>query len=140
MFIDYNRLERTLKRHEGFRSKPYKDTVGKITVGYGRNLDDVGVSKQEAQIMLKEDINQAMAELLSLEEFRRVSNPVRREVLINMCFNLGYPKLMGFVKMWLAIEAKSWETAAEEMLDSLWAKQVGSRATELAEMMRTGKV
>lgn len=140
MFIDYSRLVTTLKRHEGFRSKPYKDTVGKITVGYGRNLDDMGVSKSEAQIMLNEDIRKATSELLGLPEFRRVSSPVRREVLINMCFNLGYPRLMGFVKMWLAIEAKAWEAAAEEMLDSLWAKQVGSRATELAEMMRTGKV
>jgi len=65
-------------------------------------------------------------------------NPLRREVLINMRFNLGMSRLMGFVKMWQAIDDENWEAASKEMLDSLWAKQVGSRATELAEQMRTG--
>ena len=138
MFIDYHRLVSNLKRHEGLRLKVYQCSANKNTIGYGRNLDDVGISEVEAEVLLKGDIQVAMNELLSLDEFRRVMNPLRREVLINMRFNLGMSRLMGFVKMWQAIDDENWEAASKEMLDSLWAKQVGSRATELAEQMRTG--
>jgi lysozyme len=138
MLIDYHRLVSNLKRHEGLRLKVYQCSANKNTIGYGRNLDDVGISEVEAEVLLKGDIQVAMNELLSLDEFRRVMNPLRREVLINMRFNLGMSRLMGFVKMWQAIDDENWEAASKEMLDSLWAKQVGSRATELAEQMRTG--
>lgn len=140
MYIDKDRLVATLKRHEGYRSTAYKDTVGKTTIGYGRNLDDVGVSQHTANQMLEEDINSAVYDLLTVPAYRNVENPVRREVLINMCFNLGLTKLLGFKKMWAAVVAEVWDVAAEEMLDSRWSKQVGSRATELADMMRTGEV
>lgn len=64
---------------------------------------------------------------------------VRKAILINMCFNLGLPRLMTFRKMLKALEDRNYELAAKEMLDSKWAKQVGNRAIELSEMMRTGK-
>lgn len=140
MYIDKTRLLDTLKRHEGLRLTPYRCTEGALTIGYGRNLDNAGVTQRVAELMLSEDVESALYELLAYPEFRSVENPVRREVLINMCFNLGITRLMKFKKMWAAIVAQVWDVAAEEMLDSRWADQVGSRAKELAQMMRTGQI
>jgi len=128
-----------LKRHEGLRLKPYIDTVGKLTVGYGRNLDDVGISEQEAEMMLRQDIYTATAE--AREAFPWVSDisPIRQDVIYNMSFNMGMPKLKKFKNMIAALEHRDFGEAAKQMLDSRWAKQVGSRATELAEIMRSGQ-
>lgn len=123
---------------EGFRPHPYKDTVGKLTIGFGRNLDDVGVSKQEALIMLNNDISVAVRETKDLFSGFDELGRVRQAVLVNMCFNIGKSKLVGFKGLRAAVEAKDYERAADEMLDSLWARQVGRRADTLANLMRTG--
>jgi len=140
MFIDFNRLQKAVKRHEGFRSLPYKDSVGKTTIGYGWNLDDKGITKEIADSILKDQLNDCIFELLKVNDFRLLTDQPRREVLINMSFNLGLTKLMKFKKMWYAIRCRAWEVAADEMLDSLWAKQVGKRAIELSEIMRSGEI
>ena len=137
MYIDFNRLTDTLKRHEGFRGKPYLDSVGKTTIGYGWNLDE-GISENTASEILHGQVTNCMMELLNIQAFIDVKSRLRREVLINMCFNLGLTKLLKFEKMWAAIMARAWNDAADEMMDSLWAKQVGSRADELSEMMKIG--
>ena len=128
-----------LKRHEGFRSKPYHCTAGKLTIGYGRNLDDVGISKTEAEQLLKNDIQQCINQLIARFPVVEKLDTVRFDCLINMCFNLGITRLSKFKKMWAAIEAKQYRRASEEMLDSKWANQVGVRAQELAYQMLTGK-
>jgi len=128
-----------LKRHEGFRSKPYLCTAGKTTIGYGRNLDDVGITKDEAETLLKHDINTAIAQLIARYPFVDNLDTVRFDCLINMCFNLGITRLSKFKKMWAAIEQGSYRRASEEMMDSKWAKQVGLRAEELAYQMLTGE-
>ena len=130
-----------LKRHEGFRSKPYRCTAGKLTIGIGRNLDDKGISEDEAMYMLLVDIQDATNDLIRAKPDvweKLKSDSVRQCVLINMCFNLGISRLLQFKKMWAAIEAGSYAEAADEMLDSRWATQVGERALELSDMMRTG--
>ena len=128
-----------LKEHEGFRSKPYLCTAGKLTIGYGRNLDDVGISKDEAEELLMNDIRAATQELVRAYPFVDELDSVRFNCLVNMCFNLGISRLSKFKKMWAAIEAKQYRRASEEMLDSKWAKQVGVRAEELAYQMLTGE-
>lgn len=65
-------------------------------------------------------------------------SPARQEVLVNMSFNLGVEGLFKFRRMWAAIRAHNFDLAADEMLDSKWARQVGSRAEELSEKMRKG--
>ncbi len=132
-------LRSLLKRHEGLRLKPYLDTVGKLTVGYGRNLEDVGISRDEANFMLDNDIDQVERQLETVDEYRDLE-PVRQTVIANMAFNLGFAGLMGFKKMWNAIDRRDWDRAAKEMLNSKWARQVGVRAVELSEIMRTGEV
>jgi len=128
-----------LVRHEGLRLKPYRDTVGKLTIGIGRNLDDVGISESEARLMLRNDLSQIHEELAHLSWFVAL-DAVRQMALIDMGFNLGLSRLRKFRKMIAAIESGDWLQAAAEMLDSRWARQVGSRADELAYMVQTGDV
>ena len=128
-----------LKKDEGFRSKPYKDSEGIWTVGYGRNLEDVGVSKSEADQMLKHDMQVAIDECVAAFYFWPDLNDTRQGVLMNMMFNMGRGRLLGFKKMIAALESKDYSTAADEMLDSKWARQVKSRAKRLAAQMRSGE-
>lgn len=132
-------LRSQLERHEGLRLKPYLDTVGKLTVGYGRNLEDVGISRDEADFMLDNDIDQVERQLDTVDEYRDL-DPVRQTVIANMAFNLGFAGLMGFKNMWEAIGRRDWNSASKEMMQSKWARQVGVRAVELSEIMRTGEV
>ncbi len=132
-------LRSQLERHEGLRLTPYRDTVGKLTIGYGRNLEDVGISRDEADFMLDNDIDQVERQLETVDEYRDL-DPVRQTVISNMAFNLGFAGLMGFKNMWAAIGRQDWNSASEEMMQSKWARQVGVRAVELSEIMRTGEV
>lgn len=127
-----------LKRHEGLELKPYMCTGGKLTIGYGRNLDGKGISEKEADNMLTEDILDVYNMLGQFEWFASLDK-VRAGVLVNMAFNIGFRGVQKFVKMINALSLKDYELAAKEMLDSRWARQVGGRATELAEQMRTGE-
>ena len=124
-----------LKRHEGFRGMPYRDTLGVLTVGYGRNLDAKGISEPEAHFMLRNDIIDALQNLTMLEFWGSLSE-TRQVVLVDMAINLGFRGLLNFKKMIAAMRARDYNKAADEMLDSVWALQVGNRAMELAQMMR----
>ena len=128
-----------LKRHEGFRAKPYTDTVGKLSIGYGRNLSDVGVSEEEALFLLLNDVTTAEHELYKSYKWTVLLDEPRRDVLINMMFNLGATKFGEFTRMLAALEARDFAMAATEMMDSQWATQVKGRANELAQMMITGQ-
>lgn len=125
-----------LKRHEGFRGKPYRDTVGKLTIGYGWNIDDVPMSKDAAEFILRELAEAAWAELVMRWDFVPDLPEPWQSALLNMAFNMGAPRLSGFVRMWSAIEQRDGETAAAEALNSKWARQVGYRSYEIAEMFR----
>ena len=134
------RVKEQLIRHEGLRLKPYRCTAGKLTIGVGRNLDDCGISKSEAMILLENDILCCETELLEhLPVVYTGLNDTRKAVLVNMCFNLGIKGLLGFNNTLAFIGAGDWERAANGMLASKWAKQVGIRAIELSEMMRKGQ-
>lgn len=137
---DYATLREQLKRDEGLRLKPYADSVGKITIGYGRNLSDSGITQLEAADMLDHDIERHVSDLLRTFPFVIGLDAVRQIVLANMAFNMGVPTLAGFSQMWQAIKAGDYESAAREMLDSTWAQQVGDRAQRLASAMATGRL
>lgn len=128
-----------LKRHEGVKSKPYKDSVGKTTIGVGRNLDDVGVSQDEIDLMLRNDISRAMSAVRQYLQWFDSLDDARQDVLINMCFNMGIGALLEFKNTLTLIKAGQYPEAANEMLQSKWASQVGSRAVELANQMKTGE-
>lgn len=134
-----NLLKQQLLRHEGLRLKPYRCTAGKLTIGVGRNLEARGISQQEADMLLENDILDCERQLLdSIPMVYEGLNETRQNVLINMCFNLGLKGLLNFKNTLSHIEAGDWERAANGMLASRWAKQVGLRAIELAEQMRKG--
>jgi lysozyme len=130
-------LVRQLTRDEGLRLKPYTDTVGKLTIGVGRNLTDVGISKAEAEALLQADIERSAALLdQELPWWKTLDGP-RQRVLLNMAFNLGY-RLLTFKNTLKAVREGRWEDAAAGMLASKWAYQVGQRAHRLAATMRSG--
>jgi len=133
------RMKEQLLRHEGMRLKPYRCTAGKLTIGVGRNLDDCGISQKEAYVLLESDIRQCERQILAeIPEIYLQIDEVRKSVLLNMCFNMGIKGLLSFKNTLAFIEAGDWERAANNMLVSKWAKQVGSRAIELSELMRKG--
>lgn len=127
-----------LIRDEGVKLTAYKDIVGKTTIGVGRNLDDVGISLSEANLLLDTDICRATeALLLALPWVSTLAEP-RRGVLINMAFNLGIKGLLGFTNTLSLIKSGKYLEASVEMLKSKWATQVGERAVRLSDQMATG--
>lgn len=136
--MDTEQLQADLIRDEGLRLRPYHDSVGKLTIGVGRNLDDRGISHVEAQYLLRNDIAIVQAELdLQLPWWRYLTEG-RQRALANMAFNLGLPTLLQFRRMLGAIQRGNYDEAAREALDSRWARQVGERSQRIAEMIRDG--
>jgi lysozyme len=137
--VSLSLLQKQLVLHEGVRLKPYRCTAGRLTIGIGRNLDDVGISQDEALLLLRNDIARALSAVRTeLPWFDRLDN-IRQRVLVDMCFNLGIDGLLAFKQTLAAIAGGDYDRAATEMLNSRWAAQVGERARRLARMMRTGK-
>ena len=160
MKYDKDLLMQKLVAHEGMRLDVYKDTLGINTIGIGRNLDDRGITKDDLDWMddpsieyvYSDGITEADAIYLAQNDVQIVEeellrahpcvdrlDAVRQLVLVDMAFNLGVPRLCKFKKMWAAVEAEDFPTAAKEMLDSRWANQVKSRATKLAHAMHHGE-
>lgn len=138
MDFDTERLAETLMVDEGFNGRPYPDTEGKTTIGFGRNLTDNPLTKAEAAMLLGADVSRAILDLDRRLPWWRSLDPVRQQVLANMAYNLGITRLCGFVRMLAACKAGLWQNAADEMRNSQWARQVGARAHRLAKEMETG--
>lgn len=134
------KLRDSIKRHEGFRKYPYIDTTGHTSIGFGRNLDVIGISETEADILLGNDIINATVELYKFLPIAQTIDDVRKAVLIEMSFNMGIEKMLQFKGMIAALKIKDYKLAAEDMLNSLWAKQVHNRANDLAYAMETGQM
>ena len=159
--MKYNRehfIEKLIK-HEGLVLQVYKDSLGIDTIGIGRNLEDRGISpiefedmnipniehiyeygitEADAMLLANNDIEIVEKELCDAHPCVKDLDEVRQLVLMDMAFNMGVPRLKKFVKMWNAIHEKRFDLAAEEMLDSRWASQVGMRSIKLSEAMKTG--
>ncbi|MGN7985132.1 glycoside hydrolase family protein [Burkholderia sp. 22313] len=131
------KLKAELTRDEDRRYRIYTDTVGKVSGGIGRNLTDKGFRDSEIDLMYQNDIVETEAWLDRNLPWWRSLDPVRQRVFMNMAFNMQ-GKLLGFRKFLAAAQRGDWGVAAIEMLDSLWARQVGDRAKRLAAMMRSG--
>lgn len=128
-------LKEWIKKHEGFNSRPYLDTARKLTIGFGRNLSDNGISAEEADFLFNNDIERCKKELSEYNWY--VSQPTNAQwALINMCFNLGISRLIEFKKMIAALTVKDYAKAAQEALNSQWSAQVGQRAKDVAVMIR----
>jgi len=126
-----------LLKHEGYRRFTYRDTVGKLTVGIGRNLEDRGITKDEALYLLENDIKDFTEQLSErLYWFDAAPDKVKL-VLTDMGFNLGIAGLLTFKNTLEHIKNGEYVTASKEMLLSKWANQVGQRAIELSEILKT---
>ena len=149
-----------LIEHEGMVLTVYQDTLGIDTIGIGRNLKDRGISSEELAymdipnmaIVYTEGINEADARYLAMNDIKIVENElsqvhkcvenldaVRQLILMDMAFNMGVPRLCKFKKMWNAIHEGNFNAASLEMMDSRWARQVGSRARKLSDAMKSGE-
>ena len=133
-------LELMIIKHEGIRLKPYKDTMGLITVGVGRCLDTKGITQEEAYYLLRNDISEAIEGLQDNLPWFNQLDDARQDALTDMAFNLGITGLLKFKNMLSAIERKDWNTAHNEALNSTWARQVGTRAIEIANILLRGEV
>ena len=131
-------LKDQLVRDEELRLKPYTDSVGKLTIGVGRNLTDKGISFQEAQGLLANDIADATAALQAKLPWTATLDDVRKGALLNMTFNMGIGGLLEFHDFLARMQRGDFSGAAGAMLDSLWARQVGPRATRLSIQIQSG--
>ena len=137
--IEREAMIRQLRLHEGERLKPYRCTAGKLTIGVGRNLEDRGITREEASYLLANDIAAEERELLRALPWVANLDEVRQRVLLDMAFNMGVVGLLAFKRTLATIQAGDYQRAAAMMLDSKWAGQVGQRAERLSRMMATGK-
>lgn len=150
MRMSYSNLRSMLIRYEGNRLKPYLDCCGKpwkqciclikgnLSIGAGRNLDAIGISQDELNLLLANDMSRVVQETSKTFAWYTNLNAARQDVILNMIFNMGLDDFLKFKKLIAALSAQDYAKAADEMLNSVWASQVGKRATELAQVMRTG--
>ena len=131
-------IEADLERDEGYRQHPYKDTAGKLTIGIGLNLTDVGLTHDEALSILRGRVSGLDAQLDGLLPWYDDLSEPRQRALVNMAFNLGVNGLMGFRDMIEALKDRDYESAAAEALASKWAGQVGIRAVRIATLIKDG--
>lgn len=134
------KLRSLLTTHEQFKQFPYHDTTGHLTIGIGRNLTDRGISQTEAFALLDDDISYFCSRISHACGYFDALADNRKIALVDMCFNLGVNGFLGFNNMQSALERGDYEMAAQEMLDSKWATQVGERAVTLANIVRTGEL
>jgi lysozyme len=142
-------LKALLIKHESMKLKPYLDCCGKfwrdcvcpakgnLTIGVGRNLDTMGISSQEALLLLDADESRVLGEAGTFNWFNALDQ-VRQDAFCDMLFNLGLSRFCGFKRLIAAFEKNDMQSAASEMLNSKWAAQVKGRAVELADMLRSG--
>ena len=138
MKFDMDKMIEQLVDHEGLELHPYEDSLGILTIGVGRNLEERGISEDEAFYLLGNDIEIIWDELIKQHPIVEDLDDQRQMILLDMAFNMGVPRLGKFKKMWGAIEDGDMIEASKQALDSRWADQVGRRAERLAERLTSG--
>lgn len=136
--MNYDRLLNSIKKHEGKNNRLYRDAEGICTIGYGHNLESSELRDEAIELILQHDVEAAEQAVRSALPYFDELSALRRETLVEMAFNLGLSRLLGFRKMLAALQIRNYAAAAREMLDSKWARQVGERARTLARQMRRG--
>lgn len=123
-----NEIRDHVKEYEGYSQLVYECTAGYATIGYGRNLEQRGITKEESEYLLANDLQQCLKELRGIiNKFDELPEKAQL-VLVDMCYNLGLSKLLNFENMLDAIDARNWQEASEQLLDSRYAAQVKRRA------------
>ena len=146
MNTEDKKLAEELRCDEGFKCMPYIDTVGIPTIGIGRNMKAKPIpqhwtfplSDDQVGYLLAEDLGDVFSDLDRELPWWRDLSYARQRVMANMCFNMGISGLCTFKNTLAYVQSGNYCLAAEHMLESKWAKQVGDRANRLALMMREG--
>ena len=131
-----------LRKHESVETHAYKCSANKTTIGVGRNIDKnggIGLSQKEIDYLLASDVERVEAELSQAFNWYDDLNDPRKDAMMDMCFNMGLPRLSKFKKSLAAMARGDYKTASAEFLDSRWATQVGMRSVTISEMIRTGE-
>lgn len=139
--LNITTFERKIIRHEGFKRFAYTDSVGSCTIGCGRNVDargGIGLSPDEVIYLLRNDLKRVEYELMQFSWYRHIDSRTRQEALIEFVFNIGLTDFLDFKKTITALIDQDYDKAAAEMLDSLWADQVGYRAVDVSERIKNG--
>jgi lysozyme len=132
-------LEADLTRDEGTRNRPYLDSRGFHTIGVGHNLDAEGLAPEAIAAQLRHDVlTKALPLYQALPWLQNAPEPVQR-ALLNMAFNIGIQGLLKFKTTLALIEQGDYDLAADRILKLPYAKQVGSRASRVASLIRKGK-
>jgi len=136
-----NRLVQMLKRHEGVRDKVYMCSAGYETIGVGRNISEsgLGLADDEIDYLLSNDIRRCKEELIGEYDWFKDLDSVRQEAMLDMSFNMGQTRLRGFVKALGYMDIGDYDKAGDEFYDSRWATQVGDRALEICQMIKSGE-
>ncbi|MGD9825769.1 glycoside hydrolase family protein [Desulfobacter sp.] len=134
--MNITEIKKQLINHEGLRLKPYRCTAGKLTIGVGRNIEDVGISEDEAMMMLGNDIDACVDDLRGMfPDFYLLPENIQY-VLVDMRFQLGPKRFRGFRMMIRAVENKDWPEMRRQMKDSAWYAQTQGRANTLIRMVK----
>lgn len=150
--MNEQRLCESIQRHEGYRPEPYRDSLGKWTVGHGTLLEDMRVpattvggvldaitKRERHDVWFLKDVQTAISDAEQWLGFMfKELTSARQEVVVEMAYQLGINRLSGFVKFRGAIANEDWERARTEMLDSRWHSQTPARAETLADKFRAG--
>tara|TARA_Y100001963_G_C6594444_1_gene359528 strand:- start:176 stop:607 length:432 start_codon:yes stop_codon:yes gene_type:complete len=127
---------KSIKYHEGFRSRVYKCTEGYDTIGYGFAIKDLEMDEDIAELILIRKLEKLQYRIASTFGWWYNSPKPVKDVVTNMCYQLGISGFSQFKKTIYLLETEQYEDASIEMLDSLWAKQTPNRAKELSEQLR----
>ena len=133
--MDYDRLKKQLVIHEGLKLKPYHCSANKLTIGVGRNIEEVGITESEAMYLLENDIVNVEAQCRAKFAWFESLSDLRKEAIINLVFNMGLSTFLKFEKTIGYIEQGLFELAGGELLNSRYARQVGRRAVEVANQL-----
>ena len=144
--LNFQRLEDRVCADEGFVPCAYLDSVGVPTIGYGTTcimgavvtMDTPPITSTEARDLLRSDLFTALIDAQAIFANLDLLNNVRQEVLVNMAYNMGRGRLLGFSKMIANVNLLQYEKAADEMVDSVWYRQTKKRAQRLVKAMRSG--
>lgn len=131
--------EKYIAAEEGYRQFPYRCTAGKLTIGYGFNLDDTGLSEPESAAILHMRLGVLRTILVKYLPWFPALNEARQAALLSMAYQMGVLGLMGFTTTMRLLADGQWEEASRQMLNSRWAtKQTPERARRTAYMVRYG--
>ena len=131
-----------LRKHEGVETHAYKCSANKTTIGVGRNIDKnggIGLSQKEIDYLLASDVERVEAELSQAFNWYDDLNDPRKDAMMDMCFNMGLPRLSKFKKSLAAMARGDYKTASAEFLDSRWATQVGMRSVTITDIIESGE-